>query len=168
MLLALALCANRLLCKPEDGRKRIFFCNRRERRSIERQSAFHGSVINAAIAGGMGPGLKPSPPAASPSTNLARGLCCFPRCCDSPSRHILYVITGNFTASDRRPSKPSLPAEDGQAIQHCYALSTLSDSDRVLLRDFHAAPPQVQVGVQMTLGAFAPSAIEARKCESTA
>ncbi|MFY1933604.1 helix-turn-helix transcriptional regulator [Achromobacter xylosoxidans] len=81
---------------------------------------------------------------------------------------ILYVITGNFTASDRRPSKPSLPAEDGQAIQHCYALSTLSDSDRVLLRDFHAAPPQVQVGVQMTLGAFAPSAIEARKCESTA
>lgn len=81
---------------------------------------------------------------------------------------ILYVITGNFTASDRRPSKPSLPAEDGQAIQHCYALSTLSDSDRVLLRDFHAAPPQVQVGVQMTLGAFAPSAIEARKCENTA
>lgn len=81
---------------------------------------------------------------------------------------ILYVITGNFTASDRRPSKPSLPAEDGQAIQHCYALSTLSDSDRVLLRDFHAAPPQEQVGVQMTLGAFAPSAIEARKCESTA
>lgn len=80
---------------------------------------------------------------------------------------ILYVITGNCTAPEQM-SKPRLPAGDGQTIQHCYALSTLSDSDRVLLRDFHAAPPQVQVGVQMTLGAFAPSVIEARKCESTA
>lgn len=78
---------------------------------------------------------------------------------------ILYVITGNCMAPELRPSRP---AEDEQASQRCYALSTLSDSDRVLLRDFHAAPSQVQVGVQITLSAFAPSVIEARKCESTA
>ncbi len=34
----------------------------------------------------------------------------------------------------------------------------LTDGDRVLLDNFHAAPAQVREGVKTTLGAFAPSA----------
>ncbi|MFY1933603.1 helix-turn-helix transcriptional regulator [Achromobacter xylosoxidans] len=45
---------------------------------------------------------------------------------------------------------------------------SLSASDRVLLRDFHAAPAQVQAGVKTALGAFAPSAAQNRKHQRTA
>lgn len=45
---------------------------------------------------------------------------------------------------------------------------SLSASDRVLLRDFHAAPAQVQAGVKTALGAFAPSVAQNRKHQRTA
>lgn len=39
----------------------------------------------------------------------------------------------------------------------------LTDGDRVLLDNFHAAPPQVRDGVKTTLGAFAPGAGTAKR-----
>lgn len=50
---------------------------------------------------------------------------------------VLYILTG-------QRSVPVAP----QAL--------LPEGDRILLDNFHAAPPGVQVGVKTTLGAFAP------------
>ena len=58
---------------------------------------------------------------------------------------VLYILTGQ-----RNPAIP-VPAP------------TVSESDRILLDNFHAAPQQVQSGVRTTLGAFAPAAGEKRK-----
>ena len=52
---------------------------------------------------------------------------------------VLYVVTG-------QRSQPVPP----QAL--------LPEGDRILLDNFHAAPPQVQTGIETTLGAFAPGA----------
>ena len=52
---------------------------------------------------------------------------------------VLYVLTG-------QRSQPVPP----QAL--------LPEGDRILLDNFHAAPPQVRDGVKTTLGAFAPGA----------
>ena len=52
---------------------------------------------------------------------------------------VLYVITG-------QRSQPVPP----QAL--------LPEGDRILLDNFHAAPPQVRDGVKTALGAFAPGA----------
>lgn len=43
------------------------------------------------------------------------------------------------------------------------AASTVSEGDRVLLSNFHAAPAQVQAGVKTTLEAFEPAAASNRK-----
>lgn len=50
--------------------------------------------------------------------------------------NVLYILTGST---------------EGGALP-------LTDGDRVLLDNFHAAPAQVREGVKTTLGAFAPSA----------
>ena len=52
---------------------------------------------------------------------------------------VLYILTG-------QRSQPVPP----QAL--------LPEGDRILLDNFHAAPPQVQTGIETTLGAFAPGA----------
>ena len=52
---------------------------------------------------------------------------------------VLYILTG------QRASAPaSLPE------------TTVSQGDKVLLDNFHAAPAQVQAGIKTALGAFAP------------
>lgn len=50
---------------------------------------------------------------------------------------VAYLITGQ-----RSTAAPATP---------------LSEGDRILLDNFHAAPPQVQAGVKTALGAFAPA-----------
>lgn len=57
---------------------------------------------------------------------------------------VLYILTG-------QRSQPVPP----QAL--------LPEGDRILLDNFHAAPPQVRDGVKTTLGAFAPGAGAAAK-----
>lgn len=42
----------------------------------------------------------------------------------------------------------------GQRAQPIRAAGTLSEGDKKLLENFHAAPQQVQAGVKITLGAF--------------
>lgn len=51
---------------------------------------------------------------------------------------VLYILTGQKAVTPAQPP--------------------LSDGDRILLDNFHAAPEQVQAGVKTTLGAFAPGA----------
>ena len=51
---------------------------------------------------------------------------------------VLYILTGS-----RHPSAPA----------PVYAVS---EGDRVMLDNFHAAPPEVRAGVKATLGVFAP------------
>jgi hypothetical protein len=55
----------------------------------------------------------------------------------------LFVLTG-------QPSQPQ-------------AASTVSEGDRVLLSNFHAAPEQVQAGVKTTLEAFEPAAAAGKR-----
>ena len=43
------------------------------------------------------------------------------------------------------------------------ARPTVSEGDRILLDNFHAAPAQVQAGVKTALGAFAPAGADAGK-----
>ncbi len=70
---------------------------------------------------------------------------------------VMYVLTGNRAVSQQERVSPKAPAAP-----------SLSDSDRVLLRDFHAAPAQVQAGVKTTLGAFAPATGQGGKYQRTA
>ena len=53
---------------------------------------------------------------------------------------VLYVITGQRTGGASAPPPPR----------------AVSEGDRILLDNFHAAPAQVQAGVKTALGAFAP------------
>ena len=53
---------------------------------------------------------------------------------------VLYVITGQRAGGASAPPPPR----------------AVSEGDRILLDNFHAAPAQVQAGVKTTLGAFAP------------
>ena len=46
----------------------------------------------------------------------------------------------------------------GQRSQPVHPQALLPEGDRILLDNFHAAPPQVQTGIKTTLGAFAPGA----------
>ena len=57
---------------------------------------------------------------------------------------VLYILTG----------------ERSQAIP---PQALLPEGDRILLDNFHAAPPQVRDGVKTALGAFAPGAGTAAK-----
>ena len=54
---------------------------------------------------------------------------------------VLYVITGQRTGGASAPPPPR----------------AVSEGDRILLDNFHAAPAQVQAGVKTALGAFAPA-----------
>ena len=60
---------------------------------------------------------------------------------------VLYVITGQRTGGASAPPPPR----------------AVSEGDRILLDNFHAAPSQVQAGVKTALGAFAPGAGSARR-----
>lgn len=42
-------------------------------------------------------------------------------------------------------------------------MNAVSEGDRTLLSNFHAAPPQVQAGIKTTLGAFADAGAGARR-----
>ena len=55
---------------------------------------------------------------------------------------VLYVVTGQRQGGAAAPP----PAR------------AVSEGDRVLLDNFHAAPAQVQAGIKTTLGAFSPGA----------
>lgn len=55
---------------------------------------------------------------------------------------VLYVVTGQRMGGAAAPPPPR----------------AVSEGDRILLDNFHAAPAQVQAGVKTTLGAFAPGA----------
>lgn len=58
---------------------------------------------------------------------------------------VLYILTGS-----RHPSAPA----------PVYAVS---EGDRVMLENFHAAPPEVRAGVKATLGVFAPGGAAVKK-----
>ena len=62
---------------------------------------------------------------------------------------VLYVVTGQRTGGASAPA----PAR------------AVSEGDRVMLENFHAAPAQVQAGIKTTLGAFAdaPAQVKGRK-----
>ncbi|GKT19741.1 helix-turn-helix domain-containing protein [Acidovorax sp. SUPP2522] len=75
----------------------------------------------------------------------------------------------NYEKGDRSPDADLLAAAasvgvdvlyvlTGQRSQPAPATSALTEGDRKLLENFHAAPQQVQAGVKTTLGAFDPSA----------
>ncbi len=53
---------------------------------------------------------------------------------------VLYILTGQRAGGASAPPPPR----------------AVSEGDRILLDNFHAAPPQVQAGVKTALGAFAP------------
>ena len=60
---------------------------------------------------------------------------------------VLYILTGQRTGGASAPPPPR----------------AVSEGDRILLDNFHAAPAQVQAGVKTALGAFAPGAGSARR-----
>jgi len=55
---------------------------------------------------------------------------------------VAYLLTGQRAGGAAAPPPPR----------------AVSEGDRILLDNFHAAPAQVQAGVKTTLGAFAPAA----------
>ena len=55
---------------------------------------------------------------------------------------VLYVVTGQRAGGAAAPPPPR----------------AVSEGDRILLENFHAAPAQVQAGVKTALGAFTPGA----------
>lgn len=60
---------------------------------------------------------------------------------------VLYILTGQRAGGASAPPPPR----------------AVSEGDRILLDNFHAAPSQVQAGVKTALGAFAPGAGAARR-----
>ena len=62
---------------------------------------------------------------------------------------VLYILTGQRTGGASAPPPPR----------------AVTEGDRILLDNFHAAPAQVQAGVKTTLGAFAPggAGVKSRK-----
>lgn len=75
----------------------------------------------------------------------------------------------NYEKGERSPDADYLAALAQQGLDVLYLLTgqrtqpvaptpTISDGDRVLLDNFHAAPVQVQAGVKTALSAFTPSA----------
>ena len=55
---------------------------------------------------------------------------------------VLYILTGQRQGGAAAPPPPR----------------AVSEGDRILLENFHAAPAQVQAGVKTALGAFTPGA----------
>ena len=60
---------------------------------------------------------------------------------------VLYILTGQRAGGASAPPPPR----------------AVSEGDRILLDNFHAAPAQVQAGVKTALGAFAPAGADAGK-----
>ena len=62
---------------------------------------------------------------------------------------VLYILTGQRAGGASAPPPPR----------------AVSEGDRILLDNFHAAPAQVQAGVKTALGAFAPggAGVKSRK-----
>lgn len=74
-----------------------------------------------------------------------------------------------YEAGETAPSAKLLAALASMGVDVAYLLtgeraarvepaSAISEGDRILLDNFHAAPAQVQSGVKTTLGTFAPAA----------
>lgn len=72
----------------------------------------------------------------------------------------------NYEKGERSPDADYMAALSKQGLDVLYILTghhglpvplqpTLSEGDRILLDNFHAAPEQVQAGVKTALGAFA-------------
>ena len=59
---------------------------------------------------------------------------------------VLYILTGQRAGGAAAPPPPR----------------AVSEGDRVLLDNFHAAPAQVQAGVKTTLGAFADASAQVK------
>ena len=60
---------------------------------------------------------------------------------------VLYVVTGQRAGGASAPPPPR----------------AVSEGDRILLDNFHAAPAQVQAGIKTTLGAFADASASSGK-----
>lgn len=63
---------------------------------------------------------------------------------------VAYLLTGQRTGGVSAPLPPR----------------AVSEGDRILLDNFHAAPSQVQAGVKTALGAFAPGAGATRRSKA--
>ena len=59
---------------------------------------------------------------------------------------VLYILTGQRAGGAAAPPPPR----------------AVSEGDRILLDNFHAAPAQVQAGVKTTLGAFADASAQVK------
>ena len=59
---------------------------------------------------------------------------------------VLYILTGQRAGGASAPPPPR----------------AVSEGDRILLDNFHAAPAQVQAGVKTTLGAFADASAQVK------
>ena len=59
---------------------------------------------------------------------------------------VLYILTGQRAGGAAAPPQPR----------------AVSEGDRILLDNFHAAPAQVQAGVKTTLGAFADASAQVK------
>ena len=65
---------------------------------------------------------------------------------------VLYILTGQRAGGASAPPPPR----------------AVSEGDRILLDNFHAAPAQVQAGVKTALGAFAPGGSPRRRKQDKA
>ena len=65
---------------------------------------------------------------------------------------VLYILTGQRAGGASAPPPPR----------------AVSEGDRILLDNFHAAPAQVQAGVKTTLGAFADASAQVKGCKRAA
>lgn len=78
---------------------------------------------------------------ATPSGDVLAGLA-------QQGADVLYILTG----------------QRSQPVPATAALPPLTEGDRILLDNFHAAPTQVQAGIKTALGAFAPAGqVKSRK-----
>ena len=117
--------------------------NLHERLKEERERLGHSQTVFAALAGASKHAQinwekgAASPNAAALAAWADAGL------------DVLYVVTGQRTGGASAPA----PAR------------AVSEGDRVMLDNFHAAPAQVQAGIKTTLGAFAdaPAQVKGRK-----
>lgn len=62
---------------------------------------------------------------------------------------------GRFFAAIAAAGADVLYILTGRRSQAVTEVQLLPEGDRILLDNFHAAPPQVQAGIKTTLGAFA-------------
>ena len=107
--------------------------NLHERLKFERERLGHSQTAFAALAGASKHAqINWEKGAASPNATALAAWA-------EAGVDVLYILTGQRTGGASAPA----PAR------------AVSEGDRVLLDNFHAAPAQVQAGVKTTLGAFA-------------